>query len=357
MRPAPPARVAPGRDVRALLNDARLGGRSREGVLGRVDGYRLLKVLGVGAMGVAFLAQHPDRASEVCIKAMRPSLAGQSSAIRRFASEGAALRKVRHSSVVGLLDEGQLPGTTAALELPFFVTTLAKGEGLGNHVRRERRPGSTELSQIARSALRGLGAIHAAGLVHRDIKPSNLIYDSVNGQITIIDLGLAVPMRGRDECHSTYCISGTPAFMSPEQATGRDLDARSDLFSLGGLLYCLAAGRSPFASKSLLETMARLSHDTPVPIRTLRPDLSPEIVRLIDMLLEKDRDRRPGDAEAALDTLRPSQGCTMESLPRHQKPAQRGHAGSLPSKPHWHRSASILHVLRGRPRQPSVPNV
>ncbi len=290
-------------DVRLLLNDARLtGGHYRRGEVGRLGNYRLRRVLGAGATGIAFLAEDVATRVIACVKILRPSLADRPTARARFDREIASLQKIKHANVVSFLDHGTLESSGTALPLMYVVMTYSRGETLARRLELDGRLHRAELAKAVVETTRGLAAIHAAGLVHRDLKPANITLDPDTGAIMILDLGLCDD-HAEAGAEAESSLVGTPAYMSPEQAVGRPLDARSDLFVLGSVFYTLATGINPFASEGVAETLARVTGEEPEPLERLRPNLPLEFTTLVRDLMAKDPAQRPATAQDVLTRL------------------------------------------------------
>jgi serine/threonine protein kinase len=270
--------------------------------LGLIDRFRLISVLGTGGMGVVFRAVDPHADCVVCIKLMSDSLVNHRSSRLRFEREASMMRLVRHHNVVQFLDQGKIRLQSGA-ELPWMAMSLAPGRPLDTLLKRDGRFAENRILWIAKELARGLCGIHEAGIVHRDLKPSNLMVDDEQKRLTIIDFGLARPMRNATMITRSDQLLGTPTFMSPEQFKGAPLDQRTDLYSLGVILYTLAAGIPPFVENDWTVLRNRVMTGTAEPIDLIRPDLSEGIRRLVHTLLEKNPARRLGSAVAVLQLL------------------------------------------------------
>jgi eukaryotic-like serine/threonine-protein kinase len=244
-------------------------------MMGRFGGYEIAGIVGSGGMGVVLKGFETALDRYVAIKVLAPHLATSGAARTRFAREARAAAAVIHENVVSIHRVSEANG------LPFLVMPYIAGDSL---VKRLDERGPLELHEILRIGAQiaaGLAAAHAQGLVHRDIKPGNILLGSGIERVTITDFGLA---RAADDASLTRSgvITGTPQFMSPEQARGEPVDARSDLFSLGSVLYAMCAGRPPFRADTAYGVLRRISEGDPRPIRGLAPELPewlPEIVQ------------------------------------------------------------------------------
>jgi serine/threonine protein kinase len=269
------------------------------GVLGRLGGYQVLEIIGRGGMGVVLKAFDPALKRCVAIKVLTPHLAQSSLARKRFAREAQAAAAVVHPNVLAI--HNVQPGG----RLPFLVMPLVAGESLAQRLAQQGRLELNEVLRVGMQVAAGLGAAHEQGLVHRDVKPANILLEKGVERAVITDFGLA---RAADDVALTRwgIIAGTPQYMSPEQARGEPLDARSDLFSLGCVLYEMATGVSPFRADSMMATMRRLVDDAPQSVLALNPELPPWFAAIVDRLLEKDPSRRFATAREVSELL---EGC------------------------------------------------
>ena len=277
------------------------------GVLGRLSGYDVLEIIGRGGMGVVLKRYDRELKRCVAIKVLSPHLAQSSLARKRFAREAQAAAAVVHPNVLAI-HQVQPSG-----RLPFLVMPLVAGESLAQRLVAQGRLELNEVLRIGMQAAAGLAAAHEQGLVHRDVKPANILLEKGVERAVLTDFGLA---RAADDVSLTRwgIIAGTPQYMSPEQARGEPLDARSDLFSLGCVLYEMASGVSPFRADSTMATLRRLIDDPPPAISSLNPELPSWFVGIVDRLLEKDPARRFGSAKEVSELL---EGC----LAHLQQPA------------------------------------
>jgi hypothetical protein len=267
--------------------------------LGRLGDYRVLDLLSRGGMGVVLAAEDSRLRRRVALKMMRPEVAARPEAKARFLREARAAAALQHDHIVPIYHVGEQDG------VPFMVLPLLAGESLEDRLRRESPQPAAEVARIGREAAEGLAAAHAAGLVHRDVKPGNLWLEVPTGRVKILDFGLAreVAADGDGALTRAGAVLGTPAYMSPEQADGQPLDGRSDLFSLGCVLYHIATGKPPFQGKTLTAMLRAVAERHPPPPRDVRPELSAALSDLIERLLEKDPNRRPASAREVADTL------------------------------------------------------
>ncbi len=277
--------------------------------IGRLGGYRVLKVLGAGGMGVVFLAEDVQLKRPVALKAMLPTLAEETTHRQRFLRKAQAAAAVEHDHVVPIFQVGQDRG------VPFLAMPLLKGESLEARLRREGKLSLAEVVRIGREIAEGLAAAHERGLVHRDIKPGNVWLEGDKGRVKILDFGLARALEDGAPLTQPGAVLGTPAYMAPEQVNADRVDHRADLFSLGCVLYRLATGKLAFRGTDPLTTFTAVLTQQPPDPRQLNPDLPPTLADLIVRLLAKDPADRPPSARAVADELLDLAGERTEALP------------------------------------------
>jgi hypothetical protein len=267
----------------------------------RVGDYRLLGLLGRGGMGVVYRARDPQLNRDVAVKVLLPSLAADPQARCRFLRECRAAAALTHENIVAIHQVGESDG------IPFLVMELLAGTSLHEWCQRGRKASLPQILRIGRDVARGLAAAHAAGLVHRDIKPGNLWLEKTQSsgfRVKILDFGLARPIDGSADVTRDGHGVGTPHYVAPEQAAGRRLDGRADLFSLGCVLYELCTDRLPFPGNGIYEAFVALATVTPPSVRPLNPDVPPALDDLIMRLLDRDPAGRPATAAAVEEELR-----------------------------------------------------
>ena len=259
-------------------------------MLGRFGGYEIAGVIGAG--GMSFVLKGFDAALNryVAIKVLSPHLATSDAARQRFAREAQAAAAVVHDNVIAI------HAVNGDGELPFLVMPYERGNSLQ---RRLDEQGPLELTEILRIGLQtaqGLAAAHAQGLVHRDVKPGNILLTNNVERVKLTDFGLA---RAVDDASLTRTgmIAGTPQYMSPEQARGEAVDQRSDLFSLGSVLYAMSTGRPPFQAESSYAVLVKITESAPTPTAQLNSTIPSWLCRIIDRLHAKVPDRRYANAE------------------------------------------------------------
>lgn len=259
--------------------------------------YRIVRVLGKGGMGVVSEAIHSGIGRRVAIKVLHPDLARNPEFVARFLGEARAVNVVDHPGIVQISDCGQ-----TAQGVPYLVMEFLRGQTLSQRLQTDRA--TLKLTQVLRIAYQladALAAAHQCGIVHRDLKPENvmLVPDSsvAGGERTkLLDFGIAKLAEGQVDGHRTRtgAVMGTPLYMSPEQCRGASqVDDRSDVYSLGVLLYELLAGRPPFNASGHGELMMQHMLHAPPPLRGLCPSAPEAVVSLVEALLIKERSARP----------------------------------------------------------------
>ena len=261
--------------------------------LGREIGpYRVLSLLGAGGMGEVYLAEDARLSRRVALKLLPSEFTHDAERIRRFEREARAASALNHPNIVTIYEIGQSDGAY------FIATELVEGQTLRDSMPRLRAQTKEALNVIAQVA-DALSAAHAAGIVHRDVKPENIMLRQ-DGYVKVLDFGLAklTELPTHDASHKetertdTGAVMGTVAYMSPEQALGQEVDHRTDIFSLGVVLYEMTAGLHPFKGSTTAATFdALLNREPPAPVIS-NPEISPELERIIVRALEKDRDLR-----------------------------------------------------------------
>ena len=252
--------------------------------LGRLGPYEITDVIGRGGMGIVLKARDASLNRVVAIKVLAPELSGNPTARKRFLREARAAAAVVHQHVVTI-------HAVTEEHPPYLVMECVDGQSLQDKI---DATGPLELKETMRIGVQvasGLAAAHAHGVIHRDIKPSNILLENGVERVRITDFGLA---RAADDVEITRTgeVAGTPQYMSPEQAQGQTVDARSDLFSFGSVLYAMCTGRPPFRAETTIDAIRRVCDDTPRPIREINADIPEWLTEIIDRLLAKRPDER-----------------------------------------------------------------
>jgi eukaryotic-like serine/threonine-protein kinase len=262
-----------------------LGPASHPEMLGRIGRYDVERLIGAGGMGIVLKAFDTDLHRVVAIKVLLPNLATGAAARRRFAREAQAAAAVVHEHVIPIYNV-ETDG-----DLPYLVMQYVPGPSLQTRVDERGPLPIKEVLRIARQAAAGLAAAHAQGVVHRDVKPANILHEDAVDHVLISDFGLA---RTADDATLTRTgiLAGTPHYMSPEQASGHAVDPRSDLFSLGSVIYFMCTGGPPYRADSPMAVLNRICHEPHRPVDEVNPDVPFELAELVDRLLEKEPGQR-----------------------------------------------------------------
>ena len=264
--------------------------------IGRLGHYRILKLLGAGGMGVVYQAEDSHLKRLVALKILRPSLGR--AARDRFIQEARAAAAIEHDNIVTIYNVG------SEGPLAFLAMQHLDGETLESRLKRDNRLSDEEVIQIGSQIADGLAAAHDQKLIHRDIKPANILISADRNRATILDFGLAYAIDDDPELTETGMIAGTPAYMSPEQARGQSIDERSDLFSLGTIMYRMLTGTMPFSGSNALATIRSIQKNMPPAPRQVDMGTPAALSDTVMDLLEKDPRCRPNDARAVADALR-----------------------------------------------------
>lgn len=262
-----------------------LGPTDDPAMLGRIGPYEIAGVVGRGGAGIVLKAFQRTLNRFVAIKVLAPHLAASAAARKRFAREAQAVAAVVHEHIVPIHAVDTHQG------LPYLVMRYVPGRSLQQRLEAEGPLGLREILRIGMQTAAGLAAAHAQGLVHRDIKPANILLENGIERVLVTDFGLA---RTVDDASLTCSgvIAGTPQYMAPEQARGEAIDPRTDLFSLGSVLYALATGRPPFRAETTMGVLHRICHSNPRPMRQLNAEIPEWFARIVSRLHAKDPAKR-----------------------------------------------------------------
>jgi formylglycine-generating enzyme required for sulfatase activity/WD40 repeat protein/serine/threonine protein kinase len=292
--------------------------------LGRLGHYRVLKVLGAGGMGVVFKAEDLLLSRPVALKAILPSLGASTNVKARFLREAKAAAQIKHDHIVSIYQVGEERG------IPFLAMEFLQGESLDDRLKREERLPIADVLRIGREMAEGLEAAHDGGLVHRDIKPANVWLEEKRraggvsppvtpvadnrgantantprspSRVKILDFGLARATDGQQNLTQSGAIVGTPAFMAPEQAQGKPVDQRCDLFSLGCVLYRMSTGQAPFKGTDTVSTLVAVALENPTHPHEIDANIPRNLSDLVMRLLAKDPQNRPATAREVAECL------------------------------------------------------
>lgn len=260
-----------------------------------VSSYRIMSKVGAGGMGEVFLAEDTRLNRKVALKFLPTHLIQKEEVRSRFLRETQALAKLNHPNIVAIHDVSEFHCR------PYYVMEYIEGKLL-HHVTHDRPLHTDMIIEYAIQICQGLGEAHRAGIVHRDVKTANIAIDH-KGRVRLLDFGLAA-IEGDEGLTKTGSMLGTVAYMSPEQVSGREIDHRSDLFSLGIVLYEMITGRTPFKRDSEGATLKAIIQDMPEPLTRYKADVPEKLQQVVFKLLEKDRELRCQSAEDVIADLK-----------------------------------------------------
>jgi eukaryotic-like serine/threonine-protein kinase len=306
--------------------------------VGTLGPYRVVKELGKGGMGAVYAAIDTRLDRRLALKVMLPEFTTNRDAKERFLREARAAAQINHDNVVTVYEADERNG------IPYITMQFLRGYPLDQFLKQKGPPPLAHVIRIAREAALGLSAAHELGLVHRDIKPANLWLEAPNGRVKVLDFGLAKPVGSEAELTKSGAVIGTPAYTSPEQARGLKVDHRTDLFSLGAVLYRLCTGQNPFTGPNVMAVLMALGTDDPAPVRDLNPSVPEALAQLIHQLLAKKPEHRPQTAAEVAKRLR----ADRDLLLAPSAPAV------VPSAPGTDLSGSRPVVVHALPVQPPI---
>ncbi|MSR56158.1 MAG: serine/threonine protein kinase [Planctomycetaceae bacterium] len=286
-------------------------------MLGRLGPYEIAGVVGRGGTGIVLKAFERSLNRFVAVKVLAPYLATSAAARKRFAREAQAAAAVVHEHIVPIYAVDEHQG------LPYMVMRYVPGRSLQQRLEKQGVLRLCEVLRIGLQTASGLAAAHAQGLVHRDIKPANILLEQGVERVLLTDFGLA---RAVDDASLTCSgmVAGTPQYMAPEQARGESIDHRTDLFSLGSVLYAMCAGHSPFRAETTMGVLHRICSDRPRPLRQINPEIPEWFERVIRKLHAQNPARRYQSAGEVAELL-------AAQLARVQRP------GAVLRDPWWQR--------------------
>lgn len=250
--------------------------------------YKVERILGRGGMGTVYKGVHAKTGDAVAIKVIAMGIANNMRFRRRFATEVETLKRLKHPHIVQLVGYGEEQG------LLFYSMEYVDGHSLHEQLRLHQRLSSEQVIRIGIETTAALKHAHDIGIIHRDLKPANLMLDKA-GHVKLTDFGIA-KLFGSTDMTAAGSVIGTADYMPPEQAEGKAVTIRSDLYSLGGVLYALLAGKAPFGGQSVPEVLYSVRYNQVPDLRERVPDVARELAELIHQLLEKDPGQRPPTA-------------------------------------------------------------
>ncbi len=305
----------------------------------KINNYEVRSLLGEGGMGSVYTAEHPVLGRRAAVKVLRKEYAVDSNLVGRFINEARASSAIKHPGIIEVFDVG-----TMADGVPYLMMELLEGETLGRRIDRDGPLKVPDAVDIAAQATSALAAAHAHGIVHRDLKPENLFLipdpsQRSHQRVKVLDFGIAKLQRrlsGQSVRTHTGSIMGTPPYMSPEQCRGisSEIDARTDVYALGIILYEMLTGAPPFLSEGFGDVLLMHLTQPPRPLRELQPAIPPSLEQLVLHALEKEPERRLASMD---DLLRGLLGPAARTTVRH---------GVDPSDPQY-AETDVIPRLRG----------
>ncbi|MBI2897240.1 MAG: protein kinase [Deltaproteobacteria bacterium] len=272
--------------------------------------YRIVRRIGEGGMGVVYEAEHVVIEKRVAVKLLRESYAGRADVLERFKQEAKSASRIGHENIVDITDFGQTENGGV-----FFVMEYLEGEDLADVLRKSRTVPSDRAVPIVLQVCKGLSAAHGKGIIHRDMKPENIFLAGRDGSrdfVKILDFGIAKmneldgkPGEPGRRLTKTGMIFGTPEYMSPEQAAGRALDHRVDIYSVGVIMYEMFVGRVPFTGDTFMGILTKHMFDAPPPMRQINPRvvIQPALEGVIFKALSKEPGKRHQTMTALLEDV------------------------------------------------------
>ena len=250
-----------------------------------VGKYKIINEISRGGMGIVYLGMHPSLNRKVAIKMLPKELVSNKEFIQRFEREAKIVATLDHSNIVQVYDYEEAMGTY------FIIMEFIDGKMLSDFMKKDKPMPQQQVTAIMSQMCGALAYAHSKGTIHRDIKPGNAMMRP-DGVVKLMDFGIAFSQTSDVNLTQEGKVIGTPKYMSPEQLQGKKLDQRSDIYSLGVMCYEMVVGKPPFDGNDFITIASKHLKEKPAPIRSLVPDVSPELENFIDRSLIKDREKR-----------------------------------------------------------------
>lgn len=260
--------------------------------------YLIGEMLGRGGMGNVYRGTHAKTGDQVAVKLIASHVSDDPRFRRRFDREIRALKMLRHPGIVRIIGEGEDDNGRL-----FYSMELIEGETLQVRIRRLKKLPWQDVINIGIEICSALKHAHDIGVTHRDLKPANLIFTS-DGNVKLVDFGIPKVFGDHGDQTQAGSILGTPDYMAPEQASGQPITPRTDIYSLGSVMYACLVGRAPFKGKNSTEVIDAVRRDRPIPLELVDPELPAELVELVHQMLEKEPDKRPPTALSVMNRLK-----------------------------------------------------
>ena len=287
--PPRPASSASAGQLPALLPGMMLGGR-----------YEILQTIGEGGMGAVYKAEDRELGRTVALKVIRPELASNPEILQRFKQEILLASKVTDRNIIRIYDLGDAEG------IKFITMEFVEGDDLRHLLHQQGKLPAAEAVDIMEQVVSGLRAAHRAGIIHRDLKPGNIMR-ATDGRVLVMDFGLARSLQG-DGMTRTGTMLGTMEYMSPEQAHAKDLDARSDIFTIGLIIYELLTGVMPYHAESAIASLLKRTQERAIPVSEIDKNVPGALSNIVSKCLERDPGLRYQSADELLNDLWAWQG-------------------------------------------------
>ena len=284
-----------------------------------IERWKILRKIGEGGMGRVFEAEHTEIGRRVAIKILHPVYSRTPEVVARFRMEARAASRIGHPNIIEITDSG----TTVDGSF-YFVMELLEGVDLAERLKKSQRLPVEEVLAIATQVAQALGAAHQINIVHRDLKPENIFLinrDGNPGFVKVLDFGIAKSLEEEKirKLTTPGMAMGTPEYMAPEQASGKGSDARSDIYSLGAILYEMLTGRAPIHGDNMMDILIRKATVDPEDVAVLRPDVPAAVAQLVMRTLSRNPDGRPqsmGELAAELNQLIADIQAGIVSIPK-----------------------------------------
>ncbi len=277
--------------------------------------YEVLQILGEGGMGAVYKARDIELNRMVALKVIRPDLAGNQAIIDRFKQELLLATQVTHKNVIRIYDLSEADG------MKFITMEFVEGEDLRGLMQRKGKLAPEEAVEIMQQTCRALEAAHSAGIIHRDLKPQNIMRDKT-GRVLVMDFGLARTLEG-DGMTQTGALVGTMDYMSPEQALGKDLDQRSDVFAMGLIFYELLTGKMPYKADSVVASLLKRTQERAAPVSSHDASIPRPLSNIVGKCMEPDlklRYQNSAEILADLDAWQGGRAAATLQFPTSSKP-------------------------------------